>query len=74
MVRSTTDVDRIKRTAGSVHCSVCEEDMELHNEGTHEPLLFGDRIEYRQYRCPDCGQGVRFERDGPEDEWTQAAI
>lgn len=72
---STTNVDEIKRSLDNVDCSICGQEMELSAEGTQKSLpLFGTEIEYRQYRCEDCGQGIRFEREGSDSEWVQAAI
>ncbi|WP_246998513.1 hypothetical protein [Halosolutus gelatinilyticus] len=56
-------------------CSVCEDEMELRAEGVEKAIpIIGTEVEFRQYRCPECGQGARFERSGSDEEWSRAAM
>lgn len=53
-------------------CSICDIEMELRAEGTAKTVpIVGDEIEYQQFNCPECGQGTRFERGGPDEDWTR---
>lgn len=53
-------------------CSGCGIEMELRDEGTMKTVpLIGREVEFRQFNCPECGQGTRFERSGPDAEWTR---
>ena len=53
-------------------CSVCETEMELSGEGTMKTIpVIGSEVEFQLFNCPDCGQGVRFERSDPDDEWSR---
>ncbi|AEH36097.1 hypothetical protein [Halopiger xanaduensis] len=54
-------------------CSTCEIEMELRNEGTMKTIpVIGREVEFRQFNCPRCGQGARFERSAPDEEWTRS--
>lgn len=53
-------------------CSGCEIEMELRAEGTMKTLpIVGTEIEYQEFSCPECGQGTRFERTDPDEEWSR---
>ncbi|SEW25736.1 hypothetical protein [Natrinema salifodinae] len=53
-------------------CSGCGTEMELAAEGTMKTVpVIGDEVEFQQFSCPRCGQGTRFERSGPDDEWSR---
>ncbi len=56
-------------------CSRCDREMELRAEGTETTVpLVGSEVEYRQFGCPDCGQGARFERSGEDEDWTRTGV
>lgn len=49
--------------------------MELVDRGTEKSVpLIGSEVEFKRYRCPDCGQAVRFERSDPDGEWSQTGL
>ncbi|GAB3666686.1 hypothetical protein GCM10028856_08720 [Halopiger thermotolerans] len=53
-------------------CSTCDIEMELRNEGTAKTIpVVGSEVEFRQFNCPECGQGIRFERTGSDEEWSR---
>ncbi|MBZ6495082.1 hypothetical protein [Natrinema longum] len=53
-------------------CSRCEIEMERRAEGTARTVpVIGDEVEYRQFGCPECGQGARFERRDPDETWSR---
>ncbi|MFD1565235.1 hypothetical protein ACFR99_16990 [Haloarchaeobius amylolyticus] len=56
-------------------CSHCGTEMELRAAGTTKTVpVVGSEIEYQQFGCPECGQGARFERNDPDDEWSRAVM
>lgn len=53
-----------ERTMEPPACSRCDREMELLSEGVQQTVpVIGSEVEYRQFGCPECGQGARFERD-----------
>ncbi|WP_229380241.1 hypothetical protein [Haloterrigena salifodinae] len=36
--------------------------------------IVGQEIEFRQYSCPECGQGTRFEQRGSDEEWSRPTL
>ncbi|RKD93691.1 hypothetical protein ATJ93_3322 [Halopiger aswanensis] len=57
-------------TADPPTCSTCGIEMELRNQGTMKTIpVIGQEVEFRQFNCPKCGQGARFERTGSDEEW-----
>ncbi len=56
-------------------CSRCGIEMERRAEGTTKTVpVIGSEVEFRQFGCPECGQGARFERRDPDDEWSRAGV
>ncbi len=56
-------------------CSICDQKMEFVSGGTQRSVpLFGSEIEYRRFACRGCGQGARFERSDPDEEWQRAGV
>lgn len=56
-------------------CSTCGIEMEFQFSGTESGApLIGTETEYQQFSCPECGQGARFERTDPEEEWERAGL
>ncbi|ELZ21651.1 hypothetical protein C477_04894 [Haloterrigena salina JCM 13891] len=53
-------------------CSVCDVEMRLSGEGTSKTVpLIGSQVEFRQFNCPECGRGVRYERSDPDEAWSR---
>lgn len=53
-------------------CSRCGIEMECRAAGTMTSVpLIGSEVEYQQFGCPECGQGARFERRDPDEEWSR---
>ena len=56
-------------------CSTCEIEMEFRGEGTTKTVpIVGQEVEFQQFSCPECGQGARYERGGPDEEWSRATF
>ena len=56
-------------------CSGCRIEMEFRGEGTTKTVpIIGQEVEFQQYSCPECGQGVRFERSESDEEWSRPTV
>lgn len=56
-------------------CSRCDVEMELRSKGVEKTVpVIGSEVEYQQFRCPECGQGARFERSDPDEEWSRTGV
>ncbi|SEQ84625.1 hypothetical protein [Natrinema salaciae] len=36
--------------------------------------IIGSEVEFRQFGCPECGQGARFERRDPDEDWSRPGV
>ena len=56
-------------------CSGCGIEMEFRGQGSTRTVpIVGHEIEFRQFSCPECGQGARYERSGPDEQWSRPTV
>ncbi|WP_265111708.1 hypothetical protein [Halosolutus halophilus] len=56
-------------------CSLCGVEMEFRAGGTEKTIpVIGSEVGYQRFGCPECGQGARYERGGPDEEWSRAGV
>ena len=59
----------------TTECTLCGIEMDLVDEGSERSVpIIGSDVEYRRYRCAECGQAVRYERTNPDDDWQQTGL
>ncbi len=64
-----------ERTTEPPTCSGCGIEMEFRGAGTTRTVpIVGQEIEFRQYSCPECGQGARLERREHEEAWSRPTL
>ncbi|QRV17089.1 hypothetical protein JMJ58_09570 [Haloterrigena salifodinae] len=55
--------------------SRCRTEMKFRGAGSTTTIpIVGQEIEFRQYSCPECGQGTRFEQRGSDEEWSRPTL
>jgi hypothetical protein len=69
MARTHTPAEVELGEHGAPLCD-CGAEMEPFIAGTRrEGGIFGKRIDYRLFTCPQCGDGCRLERGRDESDW-----
>lgn len=58
-------------TSEPVTCE-CGAEMELEKSWTRKSIpLIGSEMEFRDYACPECGEGTRLKRKESSGNWRR---